>query len=300
MKQGDKELFAKIAAEVMAERKAKKSEMSELKKKAKKPEQKKAPATEKQAKPDKPAKIKKTVAKPETKKTVAKKAKTAGEAPKANGKQVRTKPFKEIDVEKVKAYAATGMSMNNIARALKIEVRTLFRRQKDSPDVAEAIKEGRALAELKYASALQEIALDTEHPNLAAIIFYLKSRCGWVESPNEADVEKEIRNDILEQVRTHKITANEGAILCDMHDIPIPDSIRMQASKEQPEPEDPTAGAYSSVSEEEMAKQHAERMAERDRQRSVWLTERRQDVEQLKEATKDADAFSPEKTGETK
>lgn len=226
-------------------------------------------------------------------------------ADKANGKKEKqqrrgTKPKIEIDLEKVKEYAALGMSKQDIATALGISVPTLYQRQKDMTDFADAIKKGRAEGGKNYTEALQRLALSEDNPNLGAIIFYLKTRKGWVENPKEFADKNEERNEILEQVRTHKITANEAAIMLDMKDIPIPDSIRMQASKEQPEPEDPTAGAYSSISEEEMAKQHAERMAERDRQRSVWLTERRQDVEQLKEATKDADAFSPEKTGETK
>ena len=207
-------------------------------------------------------------------------------------KKSKTKPFKQIDLEKVTEYAAQGLTMQQIADLIGVSVRTLFNRQKDFAVFADAIKKGRALAELKFATALQSLALDPEHPNVTAIIFYLKTRCGWVESPMPIADEWE-RREILEKVRTHKITATEGAILCDMHDIPIPDSIRWLMAKEQPEPEDPANGAYSTVSEDEMAKQHAERMAERDRQIRVWLTERRQEVEQLKEATKEADAFAP-------
>lgn len=207
-------------------------------------------------------------------------------------KKSKTKPFKQIDLEQVTEYASQGLSIEEISHLIGVCGRTIYRRQKDMSDLSAAIKKGRALAELRYATALQSLALDPEHPNLTAIIFYLKSRCGWVESPKPVGDEWE-RRDILERVRKHEITASEGAILCDMHDIPIPESIRLLMAKEQPEPEDPTAGAYSTVSEEEMAKQHAERMAERARQRSVWLTERRQEVEALKLETKDADAFAP-------
>lgn len=73
-----------------------------------------------------------------------------------------------------------------IARALGISQDTLTRRKKDYADFAEAIKTGRAKANIFVGGKLMQAI---KAGNIAAIIFYMKTRCGWKETQKiEADV----------------------------------------------------------------------------------------------------------------
>ena len=91
-----------------------------------------------------------------------------------------------IDLNAVEEAARTCSSEAKIADALGISQDTLTRRKQNSADFAEAIKKGKAKAEIHAGDKLMELI---EKGNLGAIIFFLKCRCGWCETQKiEADI----------------------------------------------------------------------------------------------------------------
>ena len=91
---------------------------------------------------------------------------------------MQTKPKIQIDLKKVRALAAKGLSQEKIALALGISERTLRNRKKESSEFAEAIKRGQAQGEAIIIDKLFEAAQAGE---AWAICFFLKCRCGWNE-----------------------------------------------------------------------------------------------------------------------
>lgn len=91
-----------------------------------------------------------------------------------------------IDLRKVEEYAQACDSEEEIARALGISQDTLTRRKKDYADFADAIKRGKAKANIFVGGKLMQAC---RAGNITAIIFYLKTRAGWKETQRiEADV----------------------------------------------------------------------------------------------------------------
>lgn len=77
-------------------------------------------------------------------------------------------------------------SEEEIALALGISQATLIRRKKEYADFANAIKRGKAKANVFVGGKLMQ---KIKNGDTASIIFYLKTRCGWKETQKiEADV----------------------------------------------------------------------------------------------------------------
>lgn len=85
----------------------------------------------------------------------------------------------EIDLAKVEQLAALGLSREQIASSLGISQRTLYNRQADDAEFAEAIKRGRSKGVSVVASKLME---QVKSGNITAMIFYLKTQGGWRET----------------------------------------------------------------------------------------------------------------------
>lgn len=85
----------------------------------------------------------------------------------------------EIDLAKVEQYAQVCDNEEEIARALGISYRTLERRKAEFVEFGDAIKRGKAKANVFVGGKLME---HIKNGNIAATIFYLKSRCGWKET----------------------------------------------------------------------------------------------------------------------
>lgn len=86
------------------------------------------------------------------------------------------RPEIPIDLKKVEEFAQVCDSEEEIARALGVSQDTLTRRKKDYADFADAIKRGRAKANIFVGGKLMQKIRDGD---TASIIFYLKARCGW-------------------------------------------------------------------------------------------------------------------------
>lgn len=90
----------------------------------------------------------------------------------------RDGPRLEIDLKKVEEYAQVCDSEEEIALALGVSYSTLQRRKKSSDEFAQAIKRGKAKANIFVGGKLMQLIKDG---NVAATIFYMKTRCKWRE-----------------------------------------------------------------------------------------------------------------------
>lgn len=84
-----------------------------------------------------------------------------------------------IDLKKVEEYAQVCDSEEEIALALGVSYATLKRRKRDWDLFAQALKRGRSKANIFVGGRLMQKIKDGD---IAATIFYLKSRCGWKEA----------------------------------------------------------------------------------------------------------------------
>lgn len=127
-------------------------------------------AQKKPAKPRRPAKPKKP------KKSEAPKAEQA-ETPKS-----ATRTLDGREITQVERMASQGLDLDTIAAILGTSERTLRRRLSDQPEAVAAYKKGRSRGE---ALATQKLHAQIKRGNIAAIIFFLKTRCGWRETKAE-------------------------------------------------------------------------------------------------------------------
>lgn len=84
-----------------------------------------------------------------------------------------------IDLKKVEEFAQFCDNEEEIALALGISYRTFQNRKRDYCDFCDAIKRGKAKANVFVGGKLMQKIKDGD---TASTIFYLKSRCGWKEA----------------------------------------------------------------------------------------------------------------------
>lgn len=84
-----------------------------------------------------------------------------------------------IDLDKVEQYAQACDNEQEIAQALGISYSTLRRRKAECEQFEQAIKRGKAKANVFVGAQLMKLI---KSGNVAATIFYMKSRCGWRET----------------------------------------------------------------------------------------------------------------------
>lgn len=85
----------------------------------------------------------------------------------------------EVDLKKVEEFAQVCDNEEEIALALGISYSTLRRRKRDYEQFEQSIKKGKAKANAFVGGKLMQLV---KEGNPAAIIFYMKSRCGWRET----------------------------------------------------------------------------------------------------------------------
>lgn len=84
----------------------------------------------------------------------------------------------DADIENIELWTAKGSGLRHIARALKVNVKTLHAWRERHPAVTEAIEAGKEAEHDALRSKLMELAMGG---NLVAILFALKCRHGWRE-----------------------------------------------------------------------------------------------------------------------
>lgn len=100
--------------------------------------------------------------------------------------------------------------------------------------------------------------------------------------------------DVLRKVQSGDVTPLDGAYELQIAGLPLPEVLKIQLSKvKDPGGDDP--GDFTPISEEELEKRAAERLAAIQQQRDEFLPERRAEVAEIKERLKDQDSFAPEK-----
>lgn len=86
------------------------------------------------------------------------------------------------ELDKVEQLARVCDNEEEIALALGMSYRTLQRRKKDYVDFVDAIKRGKAKANIFVGGKLME---QIKAGNIAATIFWMKTRCGWKETQRQ-------------------------------------------------------------------------------------------------------------------
>lgn len=134
----------------------------------------------------------------------------------------KDKRCKTFDYDKVEQYASTGASARSIAKALGCCEATLYARLKDDTEFKEAYTRGRSKSEIRYASALEGIAFDSEvdaTTRLKAITFSLERVHGWYKV-------SEVKADVSSKNTNLNLDMNDKAVK-DMSDQELAERIRM-------------------------------------------------------------------------
>jgi hypothetical protein len=104
-------------------------------------------------------------------------------------------PITDEMIEKAEALSSRGLTMEQIADSLGLGARTLYEKEQAFPQLAQAIKAGRAKGISVIANALYECG---KAGNITAQIFYLKCRAKWKEAENEVDESDNLEKAMLE------------------------------------------------------------------------------------------------------
>mgnify|MGYP000940988613 FL=1 len=82
----------------------------------------------------------------------------------------------DIPVEKVEALAAQGMTDEQICHIIGVSHETFYKRQRENPELVEAVKRGKAKGIATIANVIFEKA---KNGDFASAAFFLERRCGW-------------------------------------------------------------------------------------------------------------------------
>jgi hypothetical protein len=136
--------------------------------------------------------------------TVKKKAVVKKKVKKAAGR-----PQNKINAEGLAEFEASegGLNPQQIADLFKVSKSTLFRILKRDPHIMELYKSKNAAVDVKIINTLVQKCLSGD---TTAIIFYLKTRCGWRETSEATKLEmQKLRLEIeksRQQINTHQLT----------------------------------------------------------------------------------------------
>ena len=122
---------------------------------------------------------------------------------------MKTKPYIQIDLKKVEEYAQFCDNEAEIAQALGVSYSTLMNRKRENAEFREAIKRGRAKANIFVGGKLMSLIREG---NVAATIFYMKSRCGWRET-QRTEITGANGNAIQLDQKTTTLTEQQKALL---------------------------------------------------------------------------------------
>ena len=116
-----------------------------------------------------------------------------------------TKPRIEIDLGKVESLASRGLTREQIANALGISERTLYTRQSESAEFADAIKRGYAKGVASVSNKLYESAMRGE---AWAVCFFLKTKGGFKET-QKVEMTADVKTTEVELTAKQKATLDK-------------------------------------------------------------------------------------------
>lgn len=91
----------------------------------------------------------------------------------------------ETQFSEMEVLAGLGLNLNDIASVFGISKTTLWRYANENPRINETLEKGRAKANAKVAQSLYNNAVKND--NIAAQIWWTKSRMGWREQAPEVE-----------------------------------------------------------------------------------------------------------------
>ena len=115
---------------------------------------------------------------------------------------MKTKPKIEIDLNEVEDLASRGLTKQQIADKLGISERTLYTRQSESAEFAEAIKRGGAKG---VAFASNKLFEAVERGEAWAICFFLKTKGGFKET-QKVEMTADVKTTEVELTNKQKAT----------------------------------------------------------------------------------------------
>ena len=116
-----------------------------------------------------------------------------------------TKPRIDIDLGKVESLASRGLTREQIANALGISERTLYTRQSESAEFADAIKRGYAKGVASVSNKLYESAMRGE---AWAVCFFLKTKGGFKET-QKVEMTADVKTTEVELTAKQKATLDK-------------------------------------------------------------------------------------------
>jgi AcrR family transcriptional regulator len=142
-----------------------------------------------------------------------------------------------LDLEKIEDLAAKGLTLEQIAAALNIDVRTLYNHRKKFREVGEAINRGAANGIATIANKLFEAA---NNGNVTAQIFFLKARAGWRDQgpaveinsqqnvhvapdPAALEADRNLIREAIQILRSHGVPAAVELEETEFRKLPDPD-----------------------------------------------------------------------------
>lgn len=109
---------------------------------------------------------------------------------------------------------------------------------------------------------------------------------GYADDPDAISARAQ---DILGKYKNGELSLKDTALELEMNGVPLPDTIRILLAKEEIEPDDPNAGVYCVVTDEEMERRAREREMEQQAQRD-GLPQRRAEMAGLHRQVADSHA----------
>ena len=117
-------------------------------------------------------------------------------------------PITEEMIEEAQALSSRGLTMEQIADCLGLGARTLYEKQVAYPQLAQAIKAGRAKGIKVIANSLFEAG---KSGNITAQIFYLKCRAKWREAEGEEQETESLDKAKLEVTKLKAIDNGQSS-----------------------------------------------------------------------------------------
>ncbi|MGV8059796.1 MAG: terminase small subunit [Smithellaceae bacterium] len=96
---------------------------------------------------------------------------------------------------------------------------------------------------------------------------------------------------ILNDVLSETMTAREASYQITMLGLPLPEVLKIELSKIQPEP--PPPEVPPSMSDEELERRYQENLRKNEEEKETWLPARQAEVKKLKDDLKDIESFGP-------